>query len=111
MLPARPGMKLLSVNVAKLRTVSYRGKSVLTGIFKEPVDGRVMVRWLNLDGDQQVDQRVHGGPDMAVYAYPIEHYRYWQTLLKRDDLTAGFFGENLTTEGWFETQTRVGDIL
>lgn len=74
-------MKFISVNVSLPRTVIYQGKSVTTGIFKKPVGGRVMLRILNLDGDQQADRKVHGGVDMAVYAYPIEHYRYWQTEL------------------------------
>src|SRR5260221_1646164 len=67
-------MKLLSVNVSRPKEMAYRGKKVMTGIFKTPVSGRVMVRALNVDGDAQADLKVHGGPDQAVYAYPHEHY-------------------------------------
>jgi MOSC domain-containing protein YiiM len=104
-------MMLLAVNVSKPRPITYRGKSVLTGIFKTPVAGRVMVRRLNVDGDQQADLRIHGGPDQAVYAYAFEHYAYWATVLGRDDFTFGQFGENFTTQGLLEEQTRTGDVL
>jgi MOSC domain-containing protein YiiM len=104
-------MKLISVNVASPQTVMYQGKSVTTGIFKKPVSGRVMLRILNLDGDQQADRKVHGGVDMAVYVYPIEHYGYWQTELARTALPHGQFGENLTIEGSTEDHARVGDVV
>jgi MOSC domain-containing protein YiiM len=104
-------MKLISVNVSLSQTVIYQGKPVSTGIFKKPANARVMVRTLNLDGDQQADRKVHGGVDMAVYAYPIEHYRYWQTELARDAFPFGQFGENLTLEGLAEEDARVGDII
>jgi MOSC domain-containing protein YiiM len=67
-------MKLVSVNVGLPREVIWKGKTVTTGIFKEPVEGRVKVRFLNLDGDRQADLTVHGGLDKAIYAYPVEHY-------------------------------------
>ena len=67
-------MRVLSVNVGLPRAVIWRGKTVTTGIYKQPVSGRVRVRTLNLDGDRQADLRVHGGPDKAVYAYPSEFY-------------------------------------
>jgi MOSC domain-containing protein YiiM len=105
------GMKLISVNVSSPQTVMYQGKSVTTGIFKKPVSGRVMLRILNLDGDQQADRKVHGGVDMAVYVYPIEHYGYWQTELARTALPHGQFGENLTVEGSTEDNMRMGDVV
>ncbi|MGB7894765.1 MAG: MOSC domain-containing protein, partial [Microcoleus sp.] len=71
-------MKLISVNVGLPREVTWKGKTVSTGIFKEPVSERVMVRSLNLDGDGQADLTVHGGADKAVYVYPSEHYDYWR---------------------------------
>ena len=71
-------MKLLSVNVSAVKEIRYQGRTLTTGIFKSPVAGRVMVRRLNLDGDDQADRRVHGGIDMAVYAYPHEHYAFWE---------------------------------
>ena len=61
----------------------HQGATITTGIFKEPVVGRVRARTLNLDGDGQADRKVHGGRDMAVYAYPVEHYPYWQAALER----------------------------
>jgi len=70
-------MRVLSVNAGLPREVTWRGKPVTTGIYKEPADGRVPVRRLNLDGDRQADLRVHGGPDKAVYAYPSEFYELW----------------------------------
>lgn len=82
---------------------------VSTGIFKDPIDGRVMLRTLNLDGDRQADLTVHGGPEKAVYAYPSEHYLFWKQELPDMELPWGMFGENFTTEGLFETETHVGD--
>lgn len=85
------------------------GEPVSTGIFKEPVAGRVMLRTLNLDGDRQADLSVHGGPDKAVYAYPSEHYAFWKHELPGMDLPWGMFGENFTTTGLLETETNIGD--
>ncbi len=102
-------MKLLSVNVGLPRQVLWKGKTVSTGIFKEPVQGEVMVRSLNLDGDRQADLTVHGGVDKAVYAYPVEHYAYWQSEFPDMSLAWGMFGENLTIEGLLEDQVNIGD--
>lgn len=102
-------MKILSVNVGLPRLVMRDGEPVSTGIFKEPVAGRVMLRTLNLDGDRQADLSVHGGPEKAVYAYPSEHYAFWKRELPDMNLPWGMFGENFTTEGMLETETNVGD--
>jgi len=102
-------MKLISVNVARPRLVSYNGNPVSTGIFKEPVSGRVILRTLNLDGDRQADLSVHGGPTKAVYVYPSEHYQFWRQELPEMTLPWGMFGENFTTEGLFETEVNIGD--
>ncbi|PYM00009.1 MAG: MOSC domain-containing protein [Verrucomicrobia bacterium] len=102
-------MKVLSVNVGSPREVTWQGKRVTTGIFKEPIQGRVMMRRLNLDGDQQADLTVHGGVSKAVYAYPSEHYSYWRTELPGMDLPSGMFGENFTTEGLLESSVYIGD--
>lgn len=102
-------MKLISVNVGLPREVSWKGKTVTTGIFKTPVAGRVMVRSLNLDGDRQADLTVHGGLEKAVYAYPAEHYNYWRGELPGTDLGWGMFGENLTTVGLLEDAVNIGD--
>lgn len=104
-------MKLLSVNVSQPQEVSYNGERIKTGIFKEPVSGRTMMRRLNIDGDGQGDPTVHGGIDKAVYVYPIEHYDYWKHELGRDDLTYGQFGENLTVEGLLEETVHIGDVF
>lgn len=101
-------MRVISVNVGMPREVRWRGRAVLTGIFKDPVAGPVPLRKLNLDGDAQADLTVHGGPDKAVYAYPHEHYDGWQTQLGRA-LAPGAFGENLTTEGLTEETVHIGD--
>jgi MOSC domain-containing protein YiiM len=88
----------VSVNVGGVRTVEWYGRAVTTGIWKAPVDGRVAVRGVNLDGDDQADRRVHGGPDKAVYAYAVEDYAWWSRELGQE-LGPGTFGENLTVEG------------
>ena len=82
---------------------------VSTGIFKEPVEGRVMMRTLNLDGDRQADLTVHGGVTKAVYAYPSEHYVFWRSEFSEMNLPWGMFGENLTVEGLGESSTNIGD--
>jgi MOSC domain-containing protein YiiM len=102
-------MKLISVNIGLPREVLHKGKTVKTGIFKEPVAGRVQVRRLNLDGDRQADLSVHGGPSKAVYVYPSEHYGYWRQELPGMDLPWGMFGENFTTEGLLEARVNIGD--
>lgn len=104
-------MKLISVNVSKPRDVAYRGKMVRTGIFKEPVKGRVWLRKLGLDGDGHGDPAVHGGIDKAVYAYPIEHYEHWRRELGRDELPFGQFGENFTVKGLLEEEVHIGDVF
>jgi MOSC domain-containing protein YiiM len=101
---------LLSVNVGCIQAVPYRGRQIATGIFKHAVDGPVMVRALNLDGDQQADPSVHGGVDKAVYLYPAEHYEAWRLELDRE-LAYGHFGENLTVTGLLEEDVRIGDQL
>jgi MOSC domain-containing protein YiiM len=98
---------LLSVNVGATRTVEWRGRSVTSGIWKEPVDGPVTVAGVNLAGDDQADRRVHGGPDKAVYAYAVEDYEWWASELGA--LAPGTFGENLTTCGIDLTGSFIGD--
>ena len=102
-------MKILSLNVGLPRLVARDGEPVSTGIFKEPVAGRVRLRTLNLDGDRQADLSVHGGPHKAVYVYPSEHYDFWKAELPEMDLPWGMFGENFTTTGFSETAVNIGD--
>jgi MOSC domain-containing protein YiiM len=101
-------MKIVSLNVGLPRDVVWHGRTVTTGIFKEPVSGRLALRMLNLDGDGQADLSVHGGKDKAVYCYPLEHYAYWKKELGRE-LAMGAFGENLTTSGMSEESVHLGD--
>ena len=101
----------MSVNCGLPRQVLWRGKTVTTGIYKEPVTGRVALRKLNLDGDRQADLSVHGGTDKAVYCYPVAHYDYWKAELPGRDLPFGIFGENFTIDGLSEDSIHVGDRL
>jgi MOSC domain-containing protein YiiM len=103
--------KILSVNVSLPKEIDFEGQKVRTGIFKEPVEGRVMLRTLNLDGDKQADLTVHGGPDKALYAYPIEHYEYWRRMLTNIEMSNGMFGENLTVDGLKESEVSIGDVF
>jgi MOSC domain-containing protein YiiM len=103
-------MRVISVNISLPKPVEFRGQTVSTSIFKEPVGSRILVRRLSLEGDWQADLRYHGGHNKAVYAYPYEHYAWWSRELSRDDLRPGQFGENLTLDGLTEDTVRLGDI-
>src|SRR6185295_2720559 len=110
--------RVVSVNVARASEIEIAGRRVLTAIGKRAVAGRRDVRALGIDGDEQADPSVHGGPAKAVYAYPSEHYRFWQTVRAQagaapwgDLLAPGALGENLTTFGVVETDVFVGDVL
>jgi MOSC domain-containing protein YiiM len=117
-------MRLTSVNTGLPREVKWRGRIVTTGIFKEPVAGRVVLRKLNLDGDGQADLTVHGGTHKAVYCYPLAHYEYWKKEFAAQktggpaawagrELPMGMFGENFTIEdgdkGALEDSVHLGD--
>ncbi len=104
-------MKVLSINVGLPREVQWKGRTVSTAIFKEPVSGPVELRQLNFEGDRQADLSVHGGPTKAVYAYPSEHYPFWRSELPEMQLDWGMFGENLTSEGLDEESIHVGDVF
>jgi MOSC domain-containing protein YiiM len=101
--------RLVSVNVGMPKNVQWRGKTVYTGIWKTPVEGSVMVRRLNLDGDGQGDLAGHGGEQRAVMVYQTESYEFWRTYLGRDDLEPGHFGENFTVTGLVDNQVCIGD--
>ena len=102
-------MKLVSLNCGLPREVEWHGRTVTTGIFKEPVAGRVALRKLNLDGDRQADLTVHGGEAKAVYCYPLANYEYWKAELPGRRLPVGMFGENFTTDGLSENGVFLGD--
>jgi MOSC domain-containing protein YiiM len=104
-------MKIISVNVGMPRLVEYNGEPVATAIYKNPVEGKVKVNQLNLAGDAQADLSVHGGVSKSVYAYPFEHYDFWQKEYPDKDLPLAIFGENLTTEGITETEICAGDRI
>jgi MOSC domain-containing protein YiiM len=104
-------MKIISVNLGLPREVVWKGMTVQTGIFKDPVDKPVTISKLNLAGDQQADLTVHGGAEKAVYAYPAEHYEYWRKNLPEVPFSWGKFGENLTAEGLTEDMLCIGDRL
>lgn len=108
---ALPRLRLVSVNVGRPRVIgSVRGAPVLSGIAKTSVgDSELFLSEINLDGDDQADRRVHGGPDKAVYAYPSEHLPNWTRELGQY-IGPGSFGENLTTAGVVETDVHIGDI-
>jgi MOSC domain-containing protein YiiM len=108
-IPSNTDMKLISVNVGLPHKIESNGAMVTTGIFKQPVEGPVRVKGLNLFGDRQADLSAHGGPFKAVYGYPAEHYAYWRDKLAEDELPWGMFGENLTTEGLHERSVYIGD--
>jgi MOSC domain-containing protein YiiM len=110
--------RILSVNVARASAVSIHGRRVMTAIAKRPVDGARAVLPLGLEGDEQADLNFHGGPSKAVYAYPSEHYPFWQTVraqagvaLWDEPLPPGSLGENLTVAGVLETDLFIGDVL
>jgi MOSC domain-containing protein YiiM len=102
-------MKIVSLNVGLPHDVLWHGRTVTTGIYKEPVKGRVRLRTLNLDGDRQADLTVHGGQHKAVYCYPIAHYDYWKKELPGRDLPLAIFGENFTIDGLLENSVHLGD--
>lgn len=110
--------QLLSVQVGTARRVTIGGRSILTAIGKQPLAGEVQVKPLGLVGDEQADLSVHGGLEKAVYAYPSEHYAYWQAARRDaglagidDSLPPGSLGENLTLAGLLETDVWAGDVL
>jgi len=102
-------MKLISVNVGLPREVTWKGKTVTTGIFKTAVKGPIELRRHNLEGDKQADLSVHGGPTKAAYVYPLQHYDYWRKELPELDYSWGNFGENFTIDGIDEESVYVGD--
>src|SRR5437764_11004432 len=100
---------LLSVNVGMPKDVPWRGKTVFTGVFKDPVTGPRRVRRLNVDGDRQGDLAGHGGENRAVFVYQLDSYRYWERELDRSDFVYGQFGENFTVEGLEDHTVCIGD--
>jgi ferredoxin-NADP reductase/MOSC domain-containing protein YiiM len=104
-----PAPAVVSVNVGLPKDVPWQGKTVHTGIWKQPVTGPVMVRRLNIDGDGQGDLAGHGGEQRAVFVYQLDSYRHWEQHFGRDDFVYGMFGENLTIEGLPDAEVCIGD--
>lgn len=104
-------MHILSVNIGRAETITWKDQSRETGINKRPVDGPVWIGPNGLAGDVQVDRKVHGGAEKAVYIYPAEHYDWWRETLRQPELPFGAFGENLTVSGLDEAGVHVGDEL
>lgn len=105
---------LVAVNVANVQSFTVGERKFRSAILKAPVEGRVLLRELGLDGDHQADHRFHGGPEKAVYLYSFEHYAFWQKALKLDAMPPGTLGENLTIGGFekdLEHDLHVGDVL
>jgi MOSC domain-containing protein YiiM len=101
--------RVVSVNVGRPRRVSWQGRTVTTAIWKRPVEGRHEVAGVNVDGDDQADRRVHGGPTKAIYAYAVADYRWWQQELEGRQIEPGTFGENLTVEGIDPAEAVIGE--
>ncbi|OYT97925.1 MAG: sulfurase [Burkholderiales bacterium PBB1] len=111
-------MQVLSTNIAAAREMTINDREVLTGILKRSVSGPIEARPLGLAGDEQADLSVHGGLGKAIYAYPVEHYPFWQTVRAQakvatwnELLPHGFMGENLTIRGLLESEVCIGDVL
>ena len=109
---------VLSVNAGRATSVVVDGRRRVTAFAKRPVQGACAVFPLGIEGDEQADPSRHGGPSKAVYAYPVEHYAFWQTVraqagvaLWDEPLPPGSLGENLTLAGVLESQLWIGDVL
>jgi len=103
-------MKIISTNIAEPKTIQWKGKRVTTGIFKYPVDTAIFLGEEDVENDNVIDRRFHGGVDKACYLYSADHYRYWQNLYPEIKMPWGMFGENLTVEGLHETDVNIGNI-
>src|SRR4051795_4653560 len=101
--------RLLSVNVGMPKDVSWQGRTVFTGVFKDPVSGPAHVRKLNIDGDGQGDLAGHGGEQRTVFVYQMDSYRHWERELGRSDFVYGQFGENFTLDGLNDDEVCIGD--
>jgi len=101
--------RLVAVNVGLPCDIAWRGKTVHTAIWKAPVQGRRLVRRLNIDGDGQGDLAGHGGEHRAIFVYEIDSYHYWQSQLSRNDFPYGQFGENFTVDGLSDQEVCIGD--
>lgn len=104
-------MKIISTNIGEARTIHWHGKEVKTGIYKFSLDKPIYLGLEDIDGDNVIDRRYHGGMDKACYFYSADHYKYWQKLYPKLEMPWGMFGENLTVEGLHEAEINIGDIF
>lgn len=104
-------MKIISTNIGERKIVTYKNKTVETGIFKYPVDKPVFLDIEEVKGDEITDREHHGGINQAVYAYSLKHYEYWKPKYQNLDWSLGMFGENLTIDDIDETNIHVGDTF
>ena len=104
-------MRIISTNIGEARTVLWQGKEVKTGIYKYSVDESIYLGTEDVDNDDVVDRKYHGGVDKACYLYSADHYEYWKTLHPNVKMPWGMLGENITVEGLHETEINIGDIF
>ena len=102
---------VLEVCVGKPREIDINGSKELSGIFKEPVDGKIPLSLLNLQGDEQANLKYHGGRSKAVYAYSSTHYPFWREVMEKQELEPSQFGQNITVDGLADDDVRIGDIF
>ncbi len=103
-------MKIISTNIGKTKTIQWNGKEVSTGIFKYSVDKPIILGTEDVENDDVIDRKYHGGIDKACYLYSADHYQYWQNLYPEVEMPWGLFGENLTVEGLHEAEVNIGNI-
>ncbi len=104
-------MKIISTNLGHPQTITWQGKTVQTGIFKQPVNKPVFLSKLGVEGDAVMNTKVHGGVDKSCYLYPADHYAFWKQKYPDLDWNWGVFGENLTVAGLAENKMHIGDVL
>ena len=104
-------MRIISTNIGEAKTLDYNGKPVTTGIFKYPVDEAIFLGSEDVENDQVIDRKYHGGKDKACYLYSADHYKYWKSIYPELELPWGMFGENLTVEGLNESEINIGDVF
>lgn len=104
-------MKVVSTNIGESKTISWKGKEVKTGIFKYPVKESIFLDTEDVEHDNVIDRRYHGGIDKACYLYSADHYQYWQNLYPGLEMPWGMFGENLTVKGLNEEEVNIGDTF
>jgi MOSC domain-containing protein YiiM len=103
-------MRIISTNIGESKVIRWNGKDVQTGIFKFPVNEPIFLGAEDVENDNVIDRRYHGGVDKACYLYSADHYKYWQNLYPNLEMPFGIFGENLTVEGLHEAEVNIGDI-